>query len=202
MKLTSHQIELIQQKIDQSKISIATLRDDLLDHLCCAVEEMMKKNIPLEIALQESIDSLAPEGLNKIQEDTIFLLNSKRIIIMKKVMYVTGLISTISISLGFIFKILNWLGGWQLLLYGTLGFVFLFVPLLALNYYKTNIQKALSEKFRITLGVSSAFLFGTSVVFKIMSLQGADILLLASGLTFSFGFLPFLFYKMYQKSVS
>src|SRR5690606_35265648 len=126
----------------------------------------------------------------------------QKIIRMKKIMYAIGFISTVSISLGWLFLVLDWAGGRQLFNAGFLAFLLLFLPLLAIDRYKVNLRKALSEKLRIVLGFSSAFIIGIAIGFKYLHLQGADILLIAGMLMFTFGFLPFWFFNMYKKSIS
>ena len=121
---------------------------------------------------------------------------------MKKVMYSIGLISSICVCIGWLFKVLHWPGAGPLFNYGFLGFVLIFIPMLAIDRYKVNISKALSDKLRIILGFFSAMVMGLAVLFKLMHLQGADILLIIGTLIFSFGFLPFLFFRMYKKSIT
>ena len=119
---------------------------------------------------------------------------------MKKVMYSIGLISSMSISLGWLFSILHWPGGSQLVNYGFFGFALLFVPMLTIDQFKVNINKALSEKLRIILGLLSAMVTCVSAFFKILHWQGADLMLFGGAVIFIFGFLPFLFFTMYKKS--
>ncbi|MDF9798569.1 hypothetical protein OKW21_003832 [Catalinimonas alkaloidigena] len=120
---------------------------------------------------------------------------------MKKIMYAIGLLSSMSVSIGYLFIILHWPGGLNMFNYGILAFVLIFLPLLAIDRYKVNISQALPEKIRLILGFSSAFLTGFSVVFKLLHLQGATILMILGAVLFAFGFLPFLFFNMYKKSV-
>jgi hypothetical protein len=202
MKLAEDQIAVIRKTIHQSGIEIQTLKDDLIDHLCCVTESKIERGKSFENALSEALHELAPDGLYEIQRETFFLLNSTKIILMKKVMYLIGLITTICMSIGWTFRILNWPGGSELLIYGFLGFVLLFIPMVAVNYFKVNLQRALSEKLRIILGLFSGIIVGLAVVFKFMHLPGADQLLLGGTVLFSFGFLPFLFFSMYKKSIS
>jgi hypothetical protein len=202
MKLAEDQIAVIRKTIHQSGIEIQTLKDDLIDHLCCVTESKIERGKSFENALSEALHELAPDGLYEIQRETIFLLNSSTIILMKKVMYLIGLITTICMSIGWAFRILDWPGGSELLTYGFLGFVLLFIPMVAINYFKVNLRSALSEKLRIILGVSSGVIVGVAFVLKFMHLPGADQLLLGGTILFSFGFLPFLFFSMYKKSIS
>ena len=202
MKVSSEQIAHIHEVIDQSSITIETLKDDLLDHLCCVVEVKMTKGSEFEISLKEALNELAPDGLNTIQRETIFLLNSTKIILMKKIMYSIGLITSIAMTMGILAKLLHWPGAEELFTYGFAGFLLLFLPMLAIDRYKHNLSKSLSEKLRIGLGYLSAFLIVFSIAFKLFHLEGANLLLLSGMCVLSFGFLPFLFFNMYKKSLS
>jgi hypothetical protein len=202
MKLSSDQVAQIKQVIVQSAITIDTLRDDVLDHLCCVVEAKMTRGSGFESSLKEAIDELAPDGLDAIQRETIFILNSTKIMLMKKIMYSIGLITSISMTMGILAKLLHWAGAEELFTYGFVGFLLLFLPMLAIDRYKYNLGKSLSEKLRIGLGYLSAFLLTFSIAFKIFHLMGANLLLVSGMCIFSFGFLPFLFFNMYKKSLS
>ena len=202
MKLSREHIDIIRDRINESKISVQTLKDDVVDHLCCVVEYKIGKGKSFEIALDEAIRELAPKGLDDLQQQTVFLLQPSKIIFMKKIMYTIGLMSTVAMSLGWLFTTLRWLGGYQLFNYGFLAFFLVFVPMLAIDRYKVNVQKALSEKLRIIIGASSGIIVGVSLVFKFLHLQGADILLIVGVFMFTFGFLPFLFFNLYKKAVS
>ena len=201
MKLTGEQIGIIQDRINRSTISIQSLKDDLLDHLCCVVESKIEIGNSFETALQEALRELAPNGLDEIQRQTFYLLNSPKVIFMKKIMYLIGLISATALSLGWLFLTLRWPGGRELFNYGFLGFLLLFIPMLAIDRYKTTLRKALSEKLKIILGSVSGFTAGISLVFKVLHLQGADIILVIGALLFTFGFLPFLFFNLYKKEL-
>jgi hypothetical protein len=202
MKLSASQIEAIRSHIDQSAISIQTLKDDVLDHLCCVMEYRLEQGRDFDAALTETLHEFAPKGLDQIQEETLFLLNATKIIRMKKVIYTIGLLSAIAISLGWLFTVMHWPGAYQLFNYGFLGFLLLFAPMLVIDRYKVYLGQSLSEKLRIILGAMSAIAVGLWLVFKLLHLQGADFLLLGGMLIFTFGFLPFLFFRMYKKSVS
>jgi hypothetical protein len=202
MKLSHEQLAVIGEHIQKSDITIETLKDDLIDHLCCVVERKMDKGEDFETALQTALKELAPHGLDAIQLETFYLLNSPKIILMKKVIYSIGLISAVVLSVGWLFTVLRWPGGYELFNYGFLGFLLLFIPLLAIDRYKANLKNALCEKLKVVVGSVSGIVVGISLVFKFLHLQGADIIFIAGMLLFSFGFLPFLFFSMYRKAVS
>ena len=199
--LSQKEVDELAAHINQSNISNQDLKDDLLDHFCCFIENEMKKGVSFEDARRLAWQQICPNGLDEIQQETIYLLNANKIMMMKKLMYIIGLLSAISLSMGFLFKLLHWPGGGYMATFGFLGFVLLFMPMLAIDRYKLTLNKALSEKLKIILGFTSAAITGLAVLFKTLHLQGADILLVLGIILFSLGFLPFLFFRMYKKSV-
>lgn len=201
MKLTREQIDIIRNLI-QSDITIPTLQDDLLDHLWCEVERKMSEQKSFSEALNEALANVAPYGLPELQRHTSYLLNSSKTIVMSRIMYIIGLISAGGLSLGWMFSLMQWPGGYQLFNAGFLGFLMLFVPMLAFDQYKRKAQKNFCEKIKIAVGTSSSLIVGTSGIFKLLHLQGADVILITGVLAFTFGFLPFLFFAMYKKATS
>jgi len=202
MRMTEEQEFKIAQFVDNNGLRLKSLRDDILDHLCCVVEIKMKKGESFDQALQEGVTELAPEGLRDIERKTIFLLNYKRIIIMKRFMYVAGFIGAFILTTGVTFKILHYPYANMLSTIGFLVLLLIYVPLLTVDKYKVAIAGSLSERLKIIMGCLSATVVGLSILFKIFHWQGASLLLLAGTFVFAVGFLPFLFFTMYKKSVS
>lgn len=200
MKLSEAEIDHIVDAVTREHITMVTLRDDLIDHLCCVVEHKITGGANFNDAFAEAMKELAPDGLNELQQETFFLLNNEKIIYMKKVTYLIGLLGAMCYSVGFTFRVLGWPGGFEIANYGVMAFVFLFLPMLAVNYLKFKIYKAASERWYVVLGFLSAGLMGLTTLFKMLHLQGADMLLLVSAFVFSFAFLPMLFFNLYQKS--
>lgn len=202
MKLSTDQEVIIQNFVDEQGLKIRTLRDDVIDHLCCVVESELGKDKSFEQLLDKAVNDLAPNGLIEIQHKTIFLLNSKRIIIMKKLMYLIGFIGSVTLAAGVTFKLLNMPYGTELFIVGFLTLLLVFVPILAIDRYKVTISKSITVKLKIILGVVAAVAIGLSGLFKLMHLQGAELLLMLGAFVLIFGFLPFYFFTMYKKSVS
>jgi hypothetical protein len=201
MNLTSEQVNLISRVIDEGRITIDTLRDDILDHLCCSVEIGMSRGKPFEQAFGEALLELAPNGLNALQQETIFLLNSTNINRMKKLMYAVGLLSAMVFVTGWLFSILHLPGATILQFCGFLSFAFIFLPLLTFDYFKLNVRRALSDKLKVILGLASGVVVALSAIFKVLHLEGTNLLLLLGTAIFVFGFLPTLFFTLYKKSV-
>ena len=148
-----------------------------------------------------AIGELAPQGLAGLENETVYLLNYKKLLYMKKVMHLIGLGSSMSLAMGLCFKLLRWPGGDELLIYGFLSFTLLFLPMTMVDRFKLKIQKSLSDKLRFILGSISAIVAGVSVLLKLLHMPGADFMLLSAAVLFSFGFLPFLFFTNYRKAV-
>ncbi|MBA4056496.1 MAG: hypothetical protein C0490_17405 [Marivirga sp.] len=121
---------------------------------------------------------------------------------MKKIMYLVGLLTAMSMSMGFMFRMFGWSGGLALLNYGMYGFVFIFVPMVTIAYFRTHPDQRMSDKLRNILGFLSGIIAGSGVAMKFSSIAGADVLILLGALCFSFLFLPLLFFNLYKKSIA
>lgn len=202
MKLTPEQITHIQAVISESKLTIQTLKDDLVDHLCCVVEYDVMNGKKFDTSLQEAINELAPEGLEEIEHQTLFLLNSTKIMYMKKITYVVGLASAISMSMGLAMKYFHLAGAQELTIAGFLTFVLAFVPLATVDRFKAQMQIPFSDRLRIIMGIISIVIMCLGVLMKIFHMEGANLSVLAGAILFSFGFLPALFFNLYKKSIA
>lgn len=202
MNLSEEQITFIRKVIEEGGIQNESLTDDVLDHICCVVEVLLKRGKTFDDAVHEAIVDLAPNGLKDLEIQTRYLLNSNRIINMKKLMYFMGFLGAATLSVGTLFKIMHWPGADMASLIGVIILLLIFMPLWALDRYKYEVSKALSNKLKFFAGILSAVLIGLSVVFKVLHLQGASVLLVIGAFIFVFGYLPFLFFSLYKKSVS
>lgn len=202
MKLSNVQIEFIRATVAR-EIQIKTLQDDVVDHLCCVLEEQMDPGVEFRDAVTAAIRNLAPNGLRRLEHETHFLLYSKSIQ-MKKVIYAIGLISAIASSLGICFKLLHLQGADFLLTYGLLVFTLVFLPLQILLWYKANSQASLAGKLKILFALISGLLTGLAIILRLSHVSGpnVDMLFVAGAAIFSFGFLPILFFNLYKKAIA
>ena len=72
MRLTDEQVQGIRQRIEEGGITIQTLKEDLLDHLCCVVEIETGKGKSFELAFQEAMNELAPNGFEEFKRRRYF----------------------------------------------------------------------------------------------------------------------------------
>ncbi|MDQ3534929.1 MAG: hypothetical protein M3421_04805 [Bacteroidota bacterium] len=120
---------------------------------------------------------------------------------MKKALYIIGLAASMAVSIGFVLRTLSISGGYELFMGGLLIFGLFFIPLLTMYHFRKKLHQMLPDKLRVIFGFLSAILLGVSVCFKLLHLQFAEEMLLASMIVFSFGFLPFLFFRIYRKAL-
>lgn len=202
MSLSDHQLKRIREEVNKSGLSIETLKDDLLDHICCVTEDKVERGRSFEHSLEEALLELAPEGLWEIERETLFLLNNSKYIPMKKIMFFIGCLCSMAISMGWLLKFLKIflpLGN-MLFGLGAFGFMIVFLPMLAYSHFKTS-TRPVSEKLRFVFGVSSIIVIGLAILARLMHLPGADEVMIIGLVIFTFGFLPFLYFTLYRKSI-
>ena len=138
MKITESQLEYIRADVQQRGIQMYSLVEDLVDHICCAIEE--REEGDFDQIYQTVIDSFGDEGLYKIEEATIKLLTFKREKNMKKALYLIGFIATFLSSTGILFKTLHWPGANMMLVVGIVMINIGFLPLYFYDKYKRSIS--------------------------------------------------------------
>jgi len=201
MQLSNEQVDVIQDYINQSSIEIQSLKDDLLDHFCCATEMYMADDLSFEDAYEKAKKLTAPGGLNQIQHETIFLLNYNKIIFMKRLAYLSGFVFSLAWLMGIYFKLMHLPGANVMVFGGMSGVSFIFIPLLLINRFKGDLHPVLSEKLKWVFGVLGLISFAVASWMKVAHLAGATIALGFSFIVLGFGFLPFLFFRMYKRSL-
>ncbi|GHN01541.1 hypothetical protein WSM22_30300 [Cytophagales bacterium WSM2-2] len=198
MDLTQENISHIKSIVDASAVSRVEMKDNLIDHLCCAVESKMKAGIQFEDAIVKALNELAPHGFKAIEFETFLLLNAKKIT-MKKLTYFTGLAFSVFASVGMLFKIQHWTGANELLMLGFAGLAVVFAPLLIVT------KRSSTSSFSRTkdrLAFISLLLISSGGTLKILHMAAANELLILGVAAFSLGFLPMTFLKMYRESIA
>lgn len=197
--LTKEQIALIEADVEQARLTLLTLSQELTDHLCCEVENRMAGGKSFDEAYMEVKLISGITLLKKIEEDTI-LLTSKKQELMNKSIKITGNISLALIATGTLFKIFHWPGAAICLI---LGFAALLLFSFPAIIWHNNKEGVASGKTLMNL---SAFVGGSmlmaGILFKVMHWPGANILLL-SGWVFIIGlFLPVILWSKLKEAQS
>jgi hypothetical protein len=201
--LSEENVDFVIKKINGSKIESKELKEDLIDHFCCAIEEGIKKGLSLEKAYDKAFQKICPDGLDEIQRETLFLLTSKKNKAMKRLLYLSGYLTTIAITTAIyliIFQSRHIPGSSIILALGILLLTFLFLPSLFLNLYKRQLSKTFANKMMYVSGFIGLFFLFVSILFKIQHWAYASYPLIASVALINFALFPFLFFKMYRKA--
>lgn len=197
-KINDKQIDFILDDIRRRGIEMEDLQYNLLDHICCIIEQNLKSDGNFEDFYKKTIPKFFKHELWEIEEETILLLTYKNYYTMKKAMILGGNISLALIAMGTVFKIMHWPGAAISLLLGFIILCFVFFPsALYLNYSTT----------KKSIGINlSAFLGGTilmiGVLFKVMHWPGTAMLLVV-GWTILLGvFIPLLLYSKLKENIT
>lgn len=193
--LTEKHIREITTLVRAKGVEMEELLCDLVDHVCCMVEEKMEQGKNYTSALEESISSFGNNGIRNIQEETNYLL-TKNILAMKKTMHIIGIASTIMLLVGAFFKIKHYPGAGILYLTGGFLLSFAFLPLLATVKIKEKLGKL--RTWITILGVASAFVLINGIFFKIMHWPLANVLMNIGGGLLLFIYLPLAIYAAFK----
>ncbi len=108
--LTEEQIAFIENDIKVRGITSPDLSIDLLDHICCLIENKLDEYRNFDTVYQETILLFGKNGLKEIQDETNRLLTFKHYYTMNKTMKISGYVSSLMILFGAFFKFNHWPG--------------------------------------------------------------------------------------------
>ena len=199
-QLTDTQIDFIEEQINQSQIQSNELKEDLVDHFCCMIEDDIKRGLSFDAAYEKAYQSVCPNGFDEIHKESLLLLTSKNIITMKKTLYISGFIASVLVTTTFLFKALHWPGAGIVILVGFFALVFVFLPILLWYLYRREISRYGSHKLKYVLGFLGLAISLTGLAFKLFHWPGAGVLIVVGVFILNFGFLPFYFYRMYKST--
>lgn len=201
MKLTDQQEELIKARVLAHDFKIESLAEDLIDHIYCYLYEHGKEDQDFDSQLERAVHLLAPDGLNSIEDETFYLLNFKRMILMKRLIFVIGLLSTMAFCCGVIFKLFHWPGANVLLGTGTLSTLLIYIPLWTMDRFKYRMVHKSIDRWKLIIGMSAGIMMGLGTTMKALHLMGADIVFISGAFVFTLGFLPLFFLSSYRNSI-
>jgi hypothetical protein len=188
-ELSFAQVQLIKTEVSRADISLSHLPYDLIDHICCDIENAMSQGLPFEKAYDAVKKKIGIRGLQQIQEDTLFLID-KKYRIMKNTMKIFGVIAPILLAVGGLFKIEHWPFAGIMLTLGFFLLTFLFLPSAIYVIYREVSNK--TKLFLHLSGFLAGFLFAISFLFKIQHWPWANYIMFAAVIA-SMGFIPALF---------
>lgn len=172
--ISDQQIDYILNDISARGVEMESLQQNLLDHICCIIENNLEENGDFESFYQKTIETFYKDQLWEIEEETLQLLTFKNYYTMKKVMIVSGTFSAAAMILGILFKFLHWPGAAALIILGIGASSLIFLPLLFT--LKLKEQQNLKDKIGLGLISLASILLCLSVLFKVMHWPGANMM--------------------------
>ncbi len=88
-ELSLHHIDQISHDISRQEITFSHLLEDLIDHVCCDVENEMQTGLNFSEAYQRVKQKMGPRRLKEIQEETLYAVDTKYRY-MKNTMKISG----------------------------------------------------------------------------------------------------------------
>lgn len=188
-RLSQHQVDSIYDLLLSHGVDYESLQIDLLDHMCCMVEQKMDNGLDFGESLTMSTQEFGLSKLSEIQEATFHLLTLK-LNKMKKVVSIIAIITALCVMLGIVFKINHYLGASMLVFAGFVLAALLVFP--AMMYFELKNSSSLLQKSATISGYLAGILLSLATLFKFMHWPGF-FMLYYSGL----GLLVLLFMPLY-----
>src|SRR5674476_606219 len=186
-ELSLQHIDQISRDITRQEITFSHLLEELIDHVCCDVEDEMQSGLNFSEAYQRVKQKMGSRRLKEIQEETLYAVDTKYRY-MKNAMKISGVAGTILFGFAAMFKIQHWPGAGIMMTLGALILVFVFLPsALSVLWKETHNRKKLFMFISAFL-TGACFIVGT--LFKIQHWPGAGYILTLGTLSGLLLFIP------------
>lgn len=196
-RISDEQIEYILDDIRRGGIETEDLQLNLLDHICCIMERELEEEGDFEHLYQQTARRFYKTSMREIEDETTQLLTFKNYYSMKRLMIMSGTLSTAAFIAGSVFKIQHWPGASVLLTLGIASFSLLFLPLLAV--LKAREVSQARDKIVLVLTCVLGIIFSVATLFAVQHWPGASVLwFLAIGIS-AFVLLPIYFFTGIRK---
>ncbi len=191
-ELNEKEIRRLCREIERQGLTYTELQQELLDHLCCDVEAEMDEGLEFIKALEKVRRGMGEGRIQQIQEETLLLVNQKYSI-MKKFMYILGMVAPAMLITGTIFKIQHWPGSGILLVISLFLLGAIYLPVFVM--VKIRDTRKAGKKVNMpmyVIGLAAGMIFIAGAMFKIQHWPGAGIMIMLSGFVTLFVFIPIL----------
>lgn len=193
--LSEQQIDKIFDLLVDNGVSYESLQIDLLDHVCCMVEQKMDEGKAFSESLNLAMEEFGHQHFSEIQEATIYLLTLKQRK-MKKTTGIIGIISSLLVIGGVFLKINHMPGAGIALVIGLVLIGIVVFPLMAtldINNTSGNVKKLTAS-----IGYLAATLLSLATLFKIMHWPNATLIYYLGLILLVFIFIPLYTIKNYK----
>lgn len=186
-ELSIQNIERISRDVRKQEIVFSHLLDELIDHICCDVENEMQDGLTFPEAYGKVRQKIGSRRIKEIQEETLYAVDTKYRH-MKRTMKISGIAGTVLLGFGALFKIQHWPLAGVMATLGAVTLALVFMPsALGVLWKETHSRKKLFLFISAFLA-GMCFILGT--LFKIQHWSGANIIITLAALFGIFLFVP------------
>ena len=107
MTISDEQLFQIQGYLISHGITNVGLQEDLADHFCCVVEEIMAGGVLFETAFEQAKKRVVPEAPEQLQADLNYLLTIKKKIMTRKLVFLFGFFGILELMLALALRVAN-----------------------------------------------------------------------------------------------
>ena len=196
-KVTDEQVDFILEDIAKKGIVTEDVRYNILDHVCCILENEMPDGTNFVEFYKNTIARFYRKELQEIEEETKQLITFKYYHAMKRTAKITGLVSVLLILIGSVMKLQHLLGANILFVLGFAIFSLVFIPLNIIMKLRDDKEKY--NRIVMTLGFTLTLTGTIGLLFKLMHWPYANILFIGSVAIFGLVFIPIYFFINYRR---
>ncbi len=194
-ELSIQNIDRVTRDVKKQEIVFSHLFDELIDHICCDIENEMQAGLTFLEAYSKVKQKMGSRRLKEIQEETLYAVDTKYRF-MKNTMKISGIAGTVLLGFGALFKIQHWPLAGVMTTIGAVTLAFVFMPsALGVLWKETHRMKKLFLFISAFLA-GMCFILGT--LFKIQHWTGAGIIIALTALFGLFFFIPALLVSKLQ----
>lgn len=201
LSLTEEQITFIENDIKVRGITSPDLSIDLLDHICCLIENELDEYRNFETVYQRTLLLFGEKGLKEIQDETNRLLTFKHYYFMNSTMKISGYVSSMLILIGSFFKFQHWPGANVMIVVGVFFLATLFLPLLFILKFKSTEENNRSIVLSF-IGFISSLLICVGILFRILHWPGARFMIIIGCVLLLLGYLPIYILSIYKNTTN
>lgn len=176
--ISDRQIDFILDDIRRNGIELEDLQLNLLDHVCCIIEQELEENGDFEQFYFTVIRRFYKNHLGEIEDETQSLLTFKHYYFMKKAMIVSGTAAALILSFGIVLKFLHMPGANISIISGIFLFGLVFLPLMTTLRIKE--KPVMRDRVLLLVGCLAAIGVCFAILFKLQHWPGANMLGLTS----------------------
>lgn len=198
VNLTDEQVDFISNDITKKGIETEDVRDNILDHVCCIIENEMPIEEDFYVFYELTIARFYTRNLREIEEETKNLITFKYYYAMRRTLKITAIATSLLILSGGICKFQHWPGASVLLFTGLILFSLVFLPLNIVLKFRDDEEK--ENRLIMLVGFLTASVGTIGILFKVMHWPYANMLFYGSFIVFFLVFIPLYFFTKFRNT--